>query len=125
METLGTRLQAARTAKRTTLAQVAQAVGMSRSYLQQLEAGTSAPTVPKLQILAAYYGTTVGALLGEPEIADAAARGVYVALVNLVAVISAPQVDGVAVARALAQGRAICDAQAPTMGYGLDGPLRS
>lgn len=67
MDLLHERLKSKRTELGWSLSDASKASGVSRSYLYQLESGTSIPAVDKLQALARAYGTTVGYLIGETK----------------------------------------------------------
>ena len=70
---IGPALKERREALGLNLQQAAKQANVARSYLYQVERGESQPTIEKVQRLAAAYGTTVGALLGEmPENAQSA-----------------------------------------------------
>lgn len=62
---LGERLRHYRLAAGLTLSEVARRSGVSRSYLHQLEAGTSAPTVDRAARLAEALGIPLADVLGE------------------------------------------------------------
>jgi transcriptional regulator with XRE-family HTH domain len=68
MTNLAKVMKARRASLGLTLSDAAQATGIARSYLYQLERGESVPTVDKLQAIARAYGTSVGALIGETEL---------------------------------------------------------
>lgn len=66
-ETLGTRLRARRKASGLTLAQVAEAAGLSLPYVSNLERGRGNPTIEALRAIAAALNTPVSTFLGETD----------------------------------------------------------
>src|SRR5689334_13713080 len=66
MADLGRRLRAARHARGLGLEQLAEASGVSRSMVSEVERGTKTPTVLVLDRLATALGTSIARLLDEP-----------------------------------------------------------
>ena len=62
---LGERIRTARLARRLTLGQVAEKVGVSVSALSQLERDQFNPTIATLKAIATTLGTTIGSLAAE------------------------------------------------------------
>jgi transcriptional regulator with XRE-family HTH domain len=68
---LAARIRQLRTARGKSLQEVADALGMSKSHVHQLERGTSAnPSVSVLRALSAYFAVSIGFLVGEVEDTD-------------------------------------------------------
>lgn len=64
--TIGTRLKELREASKESLQDVANAIGVSKAYVWQLEQGEGTnPSVEVLKAMANHYKTTVSALIGE------------------------------------------------------------
>lgn len=59
------RLKEKRIEARLSLSEASRRSGLARSYIHQLEAAHSVPTIDKLQALAAVYDTSVSYLIGE------------------------------------------------------------
>lgn len=68
---LAARIRHLRTARGKSLQEVADALGMSKSHVHQLERGTSAnPSFSVLRALSAYFAVSIGFLVGEVEDTD-------------------------------------------------------
>ena len=67
---VGARLRALRTERRTTLAGLSEATGISVSTLSRLESGLRRPTLELLLPLARTYGVTIDELVGGPATGD-------------------------------------------------------
>ncbi|MGF6495333.1 transcriptional regulator with XRE-family HTH domain [Luteibacter sp. 621] len=65
---LADRIRQLRQARGKSLQEIADALGMSKSHVHQLERGTSTnPSFSALRALSAYFGVTIGFLVGEVE----------------------------------------------------------
>lgn len=64
---VGDRIKAQRNSKKWTLKQLAATVGISVSFLSDIENGKSKPSLERLQEIAQGLGTTVSYLLGEDD----------------------------------------------------------
>ena len=65
---LAARIRQLRKAHGKSLQEIADALGMSKSHVHQLERGTSAnPSFSVLRALSAYFGVSIGFLVGEVE----------------------------------------------------------
>lgn len=71
---VGPRLRALRQARGSTLAQIAEATGISLSTLSRLESGGRKPTLELLLPLARAYGVPLDELVGAPAVGDARIR---------------------------------------------------
>lgn len=65
---IGARLRSARTAQGMTLAQVAEASGLTKGFLSRLERDETSPSVATLVQLCQVLSLTIGSLFAEPEI---------------------------------------------------------
>ena len=69
-KSIGARIRAARTEKGLTQADLAAAIGVTRSHLTNVEGGNDALSLDKLSILARETETTVAWLIGETKYFD-------------------------------------------------------
>ncbi|MFK3676555.1 helix-turn-helix domain-containing protein [Microbacterium sp. NPDC090218] len=74
LEQVGPRLQALRARRGVTLAEVAEATGISRSTLSRLETGQRRPSLELLLPLARMYRVSLDDLVGAPETGDPRVR---------------------------------------------------
>lgn len=80
---IGARLRELRMRKGQSLQQVADAVGLSKGHLWDMESGNSKnPSIESLQRLSDHYGVTIGTLVGEAS-TDGATEDVRVMFRNL------------------------------------------
>jgi len=67
MEIVGINIKKAREAKDMTLRELAQLLGVSASFISQVETGKASPSLATLKGIADALSTTVGVLLGDQE----------------------------------------------------------
>ncbi|MFD5864435.1 helix-turn-helix domain-containing protein [Agromyces sp. NPDC127015] len=72
---IGARIRNARTAQGMTLAQVAEASGLTKGFLSRLERDETSPSVATLVQLCQVLSLTIGSLFAEPEIQHIALDG--------------------------------------------------
>lgn len=69
-KTLGTRLAARRKAMQLTQVDLSELVGVDMETISRFERGKHLPSLMTLKLLATHLGSSVGALLGEDEVAE-------------------------------------------------------